>query len=153
MLRANNLMRFDRLLSDSRALKICPMGKMPGRQWSISARSNKSQPLTFFREGLPLPPSDSGELSPIEFLLLSVASCFALSCRAAGTILGAPPLSLKVEARGEKQPGLPNRLVGIEIHTEIESLDEVARAAIVSEAKRLCTVANTVLQAPTVTYV
>jgi uncharacterized OsmC-like protein len=129
------------------------MDKVAGRYWSIGARSIESQPLAFFRDGRPLQGSDAGELLPVEYLLLSVAACFAQSCRAAGSTLGAPPLSLEVVARGEKLPGLPNRLAGIEIHTEIGSLDGAGRQAIIAEAKRLCTVANTVLQTPTVTYV
>jgi uncharacterized OsmC-like protein len=129
------------------------MGTVACRRWCISARSVESRPLTFFRDGLPLHGSDAGELLPVEYLLLSVAACFAQSCRTAGSMLGAPPLSLEVVARGEKLPGLPNRLAGIEIHAEIEPLDEAGREAIISEAKRLCTVANTVLQTPTVTYV
>jgi uncharacterized OsmC-like protein len=129
------------------------VGNAPGKRWSISARSVESQPLTFFREGKPLAGSDGAALSPVEYLLLSVASCFALSCRVAGTTLGAPPLSLHVVARGEKLPGLPNRLTGIEIHTEIDPVDGVEPEAIIREAKRLCTVTNTVLQAPAVSYV
>jgi uncharacterized OsmC-like protein len=111
------------------------------KRWSINAVSRPGKPLSMFRDGLPLLPSAASpaEVSPVEYLLVaSIVAARRLS-----------KASFEVIATGEKARDPPSRLDRISLLVLFErTVDEGQAAAIVADAKRLCTVTNTIAGAP-----
>jgi uncharacterized OsmC-like protein len=116
----------------------------------VRALSVANEPLSIscearlFDQGVP---GQLGAVTPVEYLLISVAACFALSCRMALAQRQLVAARFEVAVRGTKALDLPSRLRSIDIELELpHSLAEHADA-IGQRAKTLCTVTNTLAQA------
>jgi uncharacterized OsmC-like protein len=125
------------------------------KQWSVSALSSAKDPLRLFCGGRPLTQNASATIdgvSPVEFLLISVATCFALSCRAALIPRKLSDAAFEVTAVGTKALDAPSRMNLIEVSVKFGSdIPEAVVAKVAEEAKLMCTVTNTILGTPTVT--
>ncbi len=127
------------------------------KRWSVNAISEGQAPLALFCDGRPLTqsaPATVDDVSPVQYLLISIASCFALSCRA---VLGRRRLtraSFEVVAVAEKAASvIDNRLSGISVVAIFgDGITEADAALIAEQAKPLCTVTNTVLDSPAIRY-
>jgi uncharacterized OsmC-like protein len=120
------------------------------KQWSMVATLSEAG-LSVARAGLP--PRLRGEpepaITPVEYLLMSIASCFALSLQAAIVARDQPFSGARVIATGEKAAEPPSRLARVELCPSLnEPLEASEMAAVLGEAKRLCTVTNTLASAP-----
>jgi uncharacterized OsmC-like protein len=125
------------------------MAQRVAKRWSINAVSSADKPLAFFREGLPLVPVAGAEISPVEYLLIGAAACFALSVRSVVTARALPKTSFEVIVTGEKARDLPSRLDQISLVALFSgNVDEIQAETIAAEAKKLCTVTNTLIGAP-----
>jgi uncharacterized OsmC-like protein len=113
--------------------------------------------LQIFVDGRPLTQSSPGvvdNVSPVEYLLISVATCFALSIRAVLLHRKLSATTFEVVTTGEKAPDAPSRLNHIALTAIFgNDIDESGAAAIANEAKSLCTVTNTVLGSPLISVV
>jgi uncharacterized OsmC-like protein len=125
---------------------------MAAKRWSVSTLSSGDQPLQMFCDGKPLVTAAPGIIegvSPVEHLLIAVATCFALSCRGAFVARQMRWPAFEVKVTGVKALDLPSRLesVGIEVFfgNDVSSDDAQSLAA---AAKKLCTVTNTFAGAP-----
>jgi uncharacterized OsmC-like protein len=110
--------------------------------------------LTIFCDGRLLTQSAPGTLdnvSPVEYLLISAASCFALSIRAVLLARKLAGIGFEVVTTGEKVPNSPSRLNHIALTVIFAGdIDESRAAAIANDAKSLCTVTNTILNTPVI---
>ncbi len=110
--------------------------------------------MALFREGLPLTPGgrgDPGEVSPVEYMLISIAGCFALSCRGAMKSRNLPATEVEVVVTGEKARDPPSRVGRISLVVALgQGIDAVDVDAILHDAKQLCTVTNTISGAPSI---
>jgi uncharacterized OsmC-like protein len=126
------------------------------KRWSVNALSEGQAPLQYFCDGRPLTqaaPATIDNVSPVEFLLIAVAGCFALSCRAVLAKRKLPRISFEVVATGEKLTASPNRLDRIAVVAIFgNGISESEAAAISEEAKPMCTVANTISASQHVLY-
>jgi uncharacterized OsmC-like protein len=108
--------------------------------------------LTIYCDGRKLTQSSPGTLdnvSPVEYLLISAATCFALSVRAVLLPRKLSGLAFEVVATSEKALDLPSRLNHIALTVIFGSdIDQSRAAAIANDAKSLCTVTNTILNSP-----
>ena len=124
------------------------------KRWSVNALSAGQSPLSIYCDGRPLTLSSAGTLdnvSPVEYLLISVAACFALSIRAVLVPRKLSGLAFEVVATGEKALEPPSRLNHIALSVIFgNDIDETRAAAIANDAKSLCTVTNTILSAPVI---
>jgi uncharacterized OsmC-like protein len=122
----------------------------PAKQWSLQIISPDSGPLQVLREGAPLDLNhiEPGQVTPVELLLASIASCFALSCHAAFTLRQQQRTALEVEVTGSKAPQLPSRLAEVRLDVRFVGLPEQEARAISALAKRMCTVTNTLAAVP-----
>ncbi len=122
----------------------------PAKQWSIQVASPVSGPLQVRRDGAPLDLNHIGadQVSPVELLLASVATCFALSCHAAFALRHQQSTAFEVEVRGSKAPQLPNRLAEVRVDIRFGAgLAAEERHRIAALAKQMCTVTNTMVAA------
>jgi uncharacterized OsmC-like protein len=122
------------------------------KQWSIVATA-RSGGLSFSKAGQEIVSTGDPKLalSPVEYLLLAAAGCLALSIQAA--IIGRKRTFswVRVLAAGEKAADLPSRLHRLELRVAFGEIFEAPEAAVIlEEAKRLCTVTNTLGAAPIV---
>jgi uncharacterized OsmC-like protein len=126
------------------------------KRWSVNAVSEGQTPLTLFCDGRPLTqsaPATVDNVSPVQYLLIAVASCFALSCRAVITQRKLARISFEVVATGEKGPAPTSRLTNIAVVAIFRSgITESEAALIAEQAKPLCTVTNTLLTSPDIQY-
>lgn len=110
--------------------------------------------MTIYCDGRPLTQSSPGTLdnvSPVEYLLISAAACFALSIRAVLLARKLSGLAFEVVATGEKTLDSPSRLNHIALSVIFgNDIDESRAAAIANDAKSLCTVTNTILGSPAI---
>jgi len=124
------------------------------KRWSVNAISYGQEPLQVFCDSRPLTQTKLATIdnvSPVEFLLISVATCFALSVRAALAARKLPRLGFEVVVSGEKAPDPPSRLMHIAVVAVFRgNLTEADAAAIAADAKLLCTVTNSIQGAPTI---
>jgi uncharacterized OsmC-like protein len=89
-------------------------------------------------------PARAPELAvPVEQLLVSVASCFAKSCHIVLSARGEAPCDIRVAVVGEKAADPPNRLSRIRIDCDLIGLDPAQAGRVRRDAKRICTVTNT----------
>lgn len=127
---------------------------VPPKRWVVSATAAPRQPMALFCAGRPLTPTAPGaadNVSPVEYLLLSIAGCFALSCCGALKSRKAPPTSVEVTVTGDKAVDAPSRVGRIALAVVFDGVTSPQEvAAIAQEAKHLCTVTNTIFGAPTV---
>lgn len=93
-------------------------------------------------------------LSPIQYLLISIASCFALSCRAELSRRKLKNISFEVVVMGDKEIGSTENLLSpISIVTIFGSgITEPLAREITERAQPLCTVTNTLLESPTIEF-
>jgi uncharacterized OsmC-like protein len=126
------------------------------KRWAVNVVSNGQLPLTLYCDGRPVTqtlPATLNDISPVEYLLIALASCFALSCRAVLADTKRPRTSFEVVATGEKAPSADNRLTNISIVGIFRSgISESDAASITAQARPLCTVNNSVLDAPNIQY-
>jgi len=126
------------------------------KRWSVSAVSEGHEPLQFFCGGQPLTQTAVGTMEnvcPVEHLLLAVAGCFALSCRAVIAKRQLPRLRFEVLVTGDKAPAPANRLAHIAVAAFFEgAIAEVEAAEISAEAKLICTVSNSIVSGPEWSY-
>lgn len=89
------------------------------------------------------------DVSPVEYMLLAVAGCFALSCAGALRARAFPPTPVEVVVTGEKAPDAPSRVHRIALAVAFGGgMSEEEARAVAQEAELLCTVTNTILGAP-----
>jgi uncharacterized OsmC-like protein len=127
------------------------MSSTPAKQWTILVTSPVSGPLEVRRDGVSLDLNQigPGQVTPVELLLISIATCFALSCHAAFPLRHQQRIAFEVEVAGSKAEQRPSRLSNIRLAVRFTPglpLDETQHIA--SLAKQLCTVTNTLAAAP-----
>ena len=115
------------------------------KRWAISVVSPQSGPLEVQRDGMPLGSEIGvGHTTPVEVLLVSVGTCFALSCHAAFTLRGEERVEFKVGVSARKHDALPSRLSEVEVTVHFRTDVAAERSAdVIKLAKGLCTVTNT----------
>jgi uncharacterized OsmC-like protein len=125
------------------------------KSWSVSAVSTAKEPLQIYSGGRPLTqtaPATIDGVSPVEYLLISVAACFAMSCRAALAPRKLSAATFEVTVFGTKAQDPPSRLNRIEVSVAFgDGISGSVAIEIAAEAKLLCTVTNTILGAPQIT--
>jgi uncharacterized OsmC-like protein len=127
------------------------------KRWTVNVVSERHLPLALFCDGRPLPPNPptiADSISPIQYLLISVASCFALSCRAVLSRRKLSDNSFEVVVIGEKQLApVENWLSQISVVAIFGSgITESDAILITDQAKPMCTVANTIFESPNILY-
>jgi uncharacterized OsmC-like protein len=139
-----------------RTQKRADMTSQRTKRWAVNVVSNGQLPLTLFCDGRPVTqttPATLDDISPVEYLLIALASCFALSCRTVLADTKRPRISFEVVATGEKAPSAENLLTNISIVGIFRSgISESDAALITAQARPLCTVNNSVLEAATIQY-
>lgn len=120
------------------------------KQWTVKIVSPPAGPLAVLRDGTPLPAEiGPGLTTPVEMLLVSIGTCFALSGWAAFAARGLERVGFEVSVTGRKAPQAPSRLATIELEVTFDASLSPAEALAVSEAaKQLCTVTNTLTSEP-----
>jgi len=126
---------------------------MASKQWAVEIISPAAGPLAVLRDGAALPVEiGPGHTTPVELLLASIGTCFALSCWAAFTARGLERVRFEVRVVGHKASPLPSRLSNIELTVIFDAILPLAQAQAVSaSAERLCTVTNTITAEPACT--
>jgi uncharacterized OsmC-like protein len=125
------------------------MSQSIAARWIVRVHSSGTKPLTVWCQDQLLdlkPPDQIGAVSPVEYLLVSIATCFALSCRTALAQRDRTGDEFEVIVRGSKAADLPSRLGEIELEVVFAGGLERPAEAVVEHAKRLCTVTNTLAQ-------
>jgi len=120
------------------------------KQWTVRIVSSPAGPLAVLRDGMPLPAEiGPGLTNPVEVLLVSIGTCFALSCYAAFATRGLDRVGFEVSVTGRKAPQPPSRLANIELEATFDASLPLAEAqALTASAEQLCTVTNTVTSEP-----
>ncbi len=120
------------------------------KQWAVRVVSPVSGPLRVLRDGLPLGEEIGvGQTTPVEVLLVSVGTCFALSCHAAFKMRGEARVEFHVDVSARKHEELPSRLSDIEVAAQFPTGATAEWAtALTRLAKDLCTVTNTLSAQP-----
>jgi uncharacterized OsmC-like protein len=119
------------------------------RRWTVRAHSGGTKPLRVWCEDQLLDqkaPGQIGAVSPVEYLLVSIATCFALSCRIAMAQRQRTGEDFEVFVRGSKAADLPSRLGEIELEVVFAGDLDGHAEAVTEHAARLCTVTNTLAQ-------
>jgi len=126
------------------------------KRWSVSAVSEGHTPLQFACGGQPLTQTVVGTMEnvcPAEHLLMAIAGCFALSCRAVIAKRQLPQVRFEVVVSGEKAPAPENRLGHISVVAIFYgAYSEADAASISADAKLLCTVSNSLVVGPQWSY-
>jgi uncharacterized OsmC-like protein len=126
------------------------MSTTPTKQWSIQVVSPKAGSLRVLRGAVPLDLNHigPGEVTPVELLLISIATCFALSCHAAFPLRQQTRTTFEVEVSGAKAAQRPSRLSEVSLNVRFAAELPVEEARRVAElAKQMCTVTNTMAAA------
>lgn len=127
------------------------MGASDISEWRVIARHDMQQlPVSVTCRGVRVGEVGTsaavGAMAPMEYLLASVATCFALSCQAvlAARKVEAPPFA--VDVRGVKAADKPSRLAQVSVQIDWpEEFDAVLASRIAADAKRICTVSNSMV--------
>jgi uncharacterized OsmC-like protein len=125
--------------------------EQPSKKWSISAALDGASAPIYSKGDLEVAPLGPAplSLSPVEYLLLAASGCLALSIKAAAERLNQPFTSVRVVACGEKATGFPSRLKHIDVEASFATALPSSEAnRVLEDAKRLCTVTNTLAGAP-----
>ncbi len=125
----------------------------PTPGWSAEARWRGEGPVELACRGEPLAALVAAGvvLTPVEYLLLGAAGCFAMSLEGARRAQGLSAAALVVTAIGTKAPVAPSQLGTLHLIVRIDGpIDAAAFPALVARAKDLCTVTNTLGATPTV---
>lgn len=80
--------------------------------------------------------------SPVDLLVAAVAGCFVKSCHMVQEARGAATTDVIAEVRGHKAPDAPNRVGGMLIAWSLPGVDPDEARKIAKDAKRICTVTN-----------
>ncbi len=124
----------------------------PPKRWVVCAIAAPKQPMTISCEGRPLTQSTLGSLdniSPVEYLLISIAGCFALSCLGALKARKMPPTAVEVTVTGVKARDYPSRVGRITLAVAFaHGLGAQDAVDVANDAKKLCTVTNTIFGMP-----
>jgi uncharacterized OsmC-like protein len=120
------------------------------KQWAVKIVSPPAGALAVLRDGIPLPAGiGPGQTTPVEILLVSIGTCFALSCWAAFATRGLGRVGFEVRVTGRKAPEPPSRLADIELQVTFDaSLPAAEALAVTASAEKLCTVTNTLTSNP-----
>lgn len=95
--------------------------------------------------------SASGELelqgalldgSPVDLLVAAVAGCFVKSCHMVQEARAEAKTAIVAEVVGTKGDGAPNRLGKVAIAWDLPGLDAEHAEKVAKDAKRICTVTN-----------
>ncbi|MGT2468277.1 OsmC family protein [Mesorhizobium atlanticum] len=89
--------------------------------------------------------------NPLDLLYASLAACMVLSARIAATRLGVADRlgEVRADVGGEKAKDEPSRLETFNIKLEITGdLDAAMKERILADAENICTVSNTLRDAP-----
>jgi uncharacterized OsmC-like protein len=128
----------------------------PLKRWSVNALAEGMSPISYFFDGRSIGQKSQAEwqdLSPVQHLLIGVAGCFALSCRAVFLERRLKDIGLEVVVTGEKAAGEGNRLSSIVVAAIFTgSLSSADEATILDAVKPMCTVANSLLDGPAIVY-
>jgi uncharacterized OsmC-like protein len=129
----------------------------PCKRWSVNAVSEGRARLALYCEGRPLAGDASVSLdlvTPVHYLLLSIASCFALSCRAILSRRNLGRVAFEVVAIGDRRAaGSPNTLSQISVIAIFRGgVTDAMAAWLMEESKPLCTVANSILPSAGIRY-
>jgi uncharacterized OsmC-like protein len=127
------------------------MTKVIPKRWTVSAIATLQAPLTIRCNNVPFDqgaPGALGTTSPVELLLISIASCFALSLRMAMVERHLDLQSFSVFVEATTAPTLPSHLEGLELQVQLPGTPDAERDSLVRRAKELCTVTNTLARAP-----
>ena len=127
------------------------------KRWSVNAVSEGHSPLALYCDDRPLGHSVTSSpenLTPIQYLLISIASCFALSCRAEIRRRKLGNLSFEVVVMGDKEAGSTENLLGRISIVAIfgGGIAPPLAREITARAKPLCTVTNTLLDSPKIRF-
>lgn len=114
-------------------------------QWTVKIISPPVGPLSVQRDGVALPAEiGSGLTTPVEVLLVSVGTCFALSCHAAFAGYGLQRVGFELNVTGRKAIQPPSRLEALDMQITFDAaLSPEDARRITASAERLCTVTNT----------
>ena len=120
------------------------------KQRTVQVVSPQVGPLGVLRDGVPLGAEiGPGLTTPVEILLVSVGTCFALSCHAAFTLRKRERVGFEVSVTGRKAPQPPSRLANIQLEVTFDAgLPPEEAQALSALAKQLCTVTNTLMSEP-----
>jgi uncharacterized OsmC-like protein len=115
------------------------------KQWTVKIVSPPTGPLTVLRNGIPPPAAiGPGLTTPVEVLLVSIGTCFALSCYAAFAIRRLERVGFEVSVTGRKAPQAPSRLANIKLEVTFDGgLPQAEALAVTASAEQLCSVTNT----------
>ncbi|EKF17705.1 membrane-anchored protein OsmC family [Nitratireductor pacificus pht-3B] len=81
--------------------------------------------------------------TPVDFLAAAVAGCFVKSCQMVLQALGEAERHIEAHVELDKADAKPNRVGRARIRYMIDGLDADRAARIAKDAKRICTVTNT----------
>lgn len=81
--------------------------------------------------------------SPVDLLVAAVAGCFVKSCHMVQTARSEEPSLVVAEVCGRKGEGSPNRVGHVRIAWSLPGLPPEIAVKIARDAKRICTVTNT----------
>ena len=118
---------------------------------TIHVSSVGTDPLSISIDDRPFdsgPARQLGSASPVEYFLISIAACFALSCRMALARRKRPGVPFEVTVLGIKALDPPSRLEVIDMDVRFPSDLADDAESIALQAKELCTVTNTLTRAP-----
>ena len=127
------------------------MAHAASKCWTVVAIATAEEPLKIRCDDAAFDQGSLGTLgkaSPVEYLLISVASCFALSLRMAMTERHLAPKSFTVGVVAAKAPTPPSRLHALELEVQLPEALNDERYSLIRRAKELCTVTNTLTQPP-----
>jgi len=125
-------------------------------KWIIDALASGKAPITFEADGRPLPLGETsrpGGPSPVHYFLVSIAGCFAMSCREALRRRNHPMVDFRVSVGGEK-PAEPGNVLGsVWLSVKFEAgVEEGLSRTVVEDAKTICTITNTLKHPPSIQY-
>jgi len=123
---------------------------MAKKLWVLNVVSPAAGQLVVLRDGTALPAEiGPGLTTPVELLLASIGTCFALSCWAAFVSRGLERVGFEVRVIGRKAAQLPSRLSNINLEVIFDvGLPYAEARAVIASAERLCTVTNTMTFEP-----
>jgi uncharacterized OsmC-like protein len=128
----------------------------PLKHWSVNALCEGTNSIVYSVHGRSIGLKAQAaweELSPVQHLLIAMAGCFALSCRAVCIKGGLKPDRFEVVVTAQKAAGPENRLSNVVVSAIFpDGLGDAMVASVVAEAKLLCTVTNTVVGTPPIVY-
>jgi uncharacterized OsmC-like protein len=118
--------------------------------WTAEASYEPGQPLSIRVSDLPLERALIEDTPcPVDYLLISIAACYALSLAAALKRAGLPLQAIRVAASGWRSVRPAARVERIELHVTCVGLDRSdKKEAILADAKRICTVSNSLSMTP-----